>query len=201
MKYFLLTSLVCCCGFGGVFHALAVCPVNDDGKTVFNDSSTSYLYKSKIDLYGHYLSGLILIKPLGHNNYKVAFTTEFGSKILDFEFNNGNFILNDCIEEMRRKQVLKLLELDMRLLLGVHGKPQTQENTGGFTVTAYKTKKGRANYLTDEQSGNIVKIFTKRGKKIKVSIELLDYIIQKPGNIIIRHNKKPVSIELNLLKQ
>ena len=52
----------------------------------FSDSSKDYVYKAKIDIYGKYFGGILILKKVGDRSHRVVFTTEFGNKIFDFLF-------------------------------------------------------------------------------------------------------------------
>lgn len=198
MRSLLFSSLIAFCFCTGL-HAQVFDLTT--GITVFTDTTQRYLYKNKIDLYGHYFSGLMMIKPLGKGDYKVAITTEFGSKILDFEFRNGDFLLNDCIDEMRRKKVLKILESDMRLLLGIGGRDCRSVENENNVVIYLKCQKRRLfkRYLIDMDAGFVSKMFAGKKKKTDVEISLTDYNDGRPGNIDLKHIKIPVSIQMSLL--
>ena len=90
MRNFLLSSvfiLLVCCQTNKVFDSSSQ-PLTDLKKRFnipFTSTTTSYLYKTGANIYGHYLSGLLLIKPAANDDYRIVFTNEVGVKFFDFE--------------------------------------------------------------------------------------------------------------------
>jgi hypothetical protein len=197
MRYLLLSSLLfslCCCA--PAIHKRVISAADAKAITIFSDTTHTYLYKNKIDLYGHYLSGIMMIKPVG-SNYKVAITTEFGAKIMDFELTNGQFIMHDCIAEMKHKRILKVVEQDMKLLLG---SPKELFIQHSDDTTAHLPDASQAIYTIGASSKEVTKIESyKKGRK-NVEITLSRYINSMPGKIVVTHTGIPMNIELNLLK-
>ncbi len=165
---------------------------------VFEDTTASYLYKSKINLYGHYLSGLMMIKPKGNNDYKVAMTTEFGAKILDFEITDGKFKLNDCIEQMKRKRILAMLEADMKMLLGIQHTTPTMHKTDTTAVFTYSGKPYKTVYAI--RRDEVITIDGYKGNRPSVHIDLKNYVAKVPKTLVLEHFGMPVHIEMNLIK-
>ncbi|MCB9426282.1 MAG: hypothetical protein H6584_04555 [Flavobacteriales bacterium] len=85
--------------------------------TYFSDSQTDYVYKSNIKVYGHDLSGLMIIKKTSDVTHRLVFTTEFGNKLLDLEFSKGEMIVNYVVEELNKKILLNTLKKDFLVLL------------------------------------------------------------------------------------
>lgn len=167
---------------------------------IFKDTTGAYLYKNKIELYGHYLSGLMMIKPLPNQNYKVAMTTEFGAKIMDFEITDGRFKMNDVIEQMRRKRIMKLIEADMKLLFGVQQYNGTTTSlSDGKKLNAYQGKPLNGFYTLNAE-GQVVAIDGYRKNKKMVESTITEYQNGVPKNLKVNHTDMPVQIELNLIK-
>lgn len=86
----------------------------------FSDASKDYVYKAKIDVYNKSFGGIFIVKKIGKRNHRVVFTTEMGSKIFDFSFQEDNFKVNYILEEMDKKILLNVLEKDFRVLVREH---------------------------------------------------------------------------------
>ena len=56
----------------------------------FSDASKDYIYKANIEAFGNFFGGIFIVKKLGEDHHRIAFTTEMGNKIFDFTFNNIN---------------------------------------------------------------------------------------------------------------
>ena len=91
-------------------------------KPIFNQDTSSYLFKAEIRLYKNYFSGLLVIKHIDSTSTRVVFITEMGLKIFDFEFckvtkdNRDGFIAHYCMEAINKKTILSLLKKDFGLI-------------------------------------------------------------------------------------
>ena len=47
----------------------------------FSDVGIDYVYKASIDVYKRHFGGLLIIKKIGEQQHRVAFTTEMGNKL------------------------------------------------------------------------------------------------------------------------
>lgn len=201
MRYLLLSSLLLvfyCCAPAKRHGVPSMAQLQDI--SLFQDTTGAYLYKNKINIFGRYLSGLMLIKPLGGNDYKVAITTEFGAKILDFEMIKGQFKLNDCISELKRKIVLNILETDMKILLGVQKfSPIVSQPSDTLTHYTFKERPFSNVYAIDT-TNKLVSINSYRRKRNMVSISITEYVGQVPKTVLLQHFGLPVTIEMNLVK-
>jgi len=83
----------------------------------FPSVDSTQLFNMQIDYRKKHVSGLLLIKSVEPDVYRIALTTYFGLSIFDLEFNKGAFKINNCIEALNKKRVVQLLESDFRLLL------------------------------------------------------------------------------------
>src|SRR5688572_10696231 len=197
MRFFLLSSFILALFSCASSRVSEISPEDRKTITIFTDTTSAYLYKNKIDLYGHYLSGIMMIKPVGSSNYKVAITTEFGAKIMDFELTNGKFILHDCIAEMKRKRILSVVETDMKLLLGAPRQLFIQ-HTGD--TTAYLREADQAIYTVNNSPKVVTRIENYKNGRKKVEIALSAHEGRTPGKITVTHTGIPMNIELNLIK-
>src|SRR5690349_18031458 len=87
MKNLLLSSLLIFCllncspkihkDYNPVSNEVVLTPV-------FNQTA-SHLYKAKIDILKYYLSGLLFIKPMSKDTFRLVFTNELGIKFFDIE--------------------------------------------------------------------------------------------------------------------
>jgi hypothetical protein len=119
MRYLLLSScLFILVGCSSVYKNLQ--PVNGDINYIqkFKPDFKSALYKAEIDVVGHHLSGLLLVKTLPDSSVRIVFSNEIGFKFFDFEFRpDGGFKVLYVIKEMDKKPVIKTLKKDFELIL------------------------------------------------------------------------------------
>lgn len=201
MRYLLLSSVVLMvwCGCSPKHQSSLHWAMTDEDISIFKDTTGAYLYKSKINIYGHYLSGLMMIKPQGNCNYKVAMTTEFGAKIMDFEITDGELIMHDIVEQMKRKRILKMIEADMKLLFWVQQRHGIMTSQSNGTEISYQGKPLDGIYTLDTLR-NVVAIDGYRKKKHILTSTISDYQNDVPKTLKVIHHNMPVQIELNLLK-
>ena len=119
MRYLLLSSCIfLLAGCSSVYKNLqpATGDINDLQK--FKPNFKSVLYKAEIDVVGHHLSGLLLIKTLPDSTIRMVFATETGYKFFDFSFSpDGGFKVFYVVRQMDKKAVIKTLSKDFELIL------------------------------------------------------------------------------------
>jgi len=106
----------------------------------FSNSGLDYVYKAKLDIYGNYFGGILIIKKTGADKHRVVFTTEFGNKLFDFLFEGDTFTKNFAVAELDRKLVINTLKRDFQILLRERSK--VIEQWEGDKETLYKTTSG-----------------------------------------------------------
>lgn len=96
-------------------------------KTVEGDAAThatpiiraeeySQKYNMQLDFMKHHFSGLLIVRKLPDNEIRILASTYFGLSLFDFSLREGEFHVNSCIEPMKKKKMLQLLETDFRNL-------------------------------------------------------------------------------------
>lgn len=167
--------------------------------TYFSDKATDYVYKAHISIYGKDFGGIFIAKKMNDTLSRVAFTTEFGNKLFDFEITDDSFKVNYILEELDRKIIVNMLKRDFMLLLKQNYIIQQQYEDAANTV--YKSKAGnRYNYLfLDKASGKLTKLVNaKVNEKIIITyLQESDILAHK---IIIDHKNINLRIELDYIK-
>jgi len=119
MRYLLLSSCIfLLAGCSSVYKNLqpATGDINDLQK--FKPDFKDVLYKAEIDVVGHHLSGLLLIKTLPDTTIRMVFSTETGYKFFDFAFSpDGGFKVFYVVKQMNKAAVIKTLKKDFELIL------------------------------------------------------------------------------------
>lgn len=163
----------------------------------FSDSSTDYVYKAAIEVYGNNLGGILIAKKIMPDTHRIVFTTEFGNKLFDFELSRGAFKVNFIIDELNRPLILKTLKNDFRLLFQevfvVDGQFRYNEQN------VYKSTDGnRQNFLfTDKTTGLLHKLVHSTRTKDKIIIEYLPETSTFAAKILVAHRNIPLKIALN----
>ncbi|MCS3532387.1 hypothetical protein [Chryseobacterium sp. JUb7] len=89
-------------------------------KTVENlyfSSNEDYVYKCQMDIYKNHVSGILIIKKISETTHRVAMTSDFGNKLIDFEISDNNFKLNYVLPDLDKKIVVNFLKNDFQQLL------------------------------------------------------------------------------------
>ena len=69
----------------------------------FLNPEIDYVYKAKIAIYKKNFGGILIIKKIGPESHRVVFTTEFGSKLFDFQFEGDTFTKHFVVEDLDKK--------------------------------------------------------------------------------------------------
>lgn len=91
--------------------------IYDPNSIIEITESSTQKYNLQLDFKKHHFSGMLLIKELNSGEIRIVGTTYFGMSLFDFSLSNGSFLVNSCIEPLKRKKLLLLLESDFRQLL------------------------------------------------------------------------------------
>ena len=83
----------------------------------FADTATDYIYKTNVVVYGHEISGVLIIKKIAANAHRIVFTTGFGNKLLDFELSGNDISVNYLAEAFNKRVLINTLKRDFILLL------------------------------------------------------------------------------------
>lgn len=119
MRYLLLSScLFLLAGCSSVYKNLQPATGDINVLQKFKPNFKSVLYKAEIDVVGHHLSGLLLIKTLPDSTIRMVFATETGFKFFDFAFSpDGGFRVLYVVRKMDKKAVIITLRKDFELIL------------------------------------------------------------------------------------
>jgi hypothetical protein len=174
--------------------------------SLFKSDSGAFIYKTAVDVYGRYLSGLLIIKNTDPDVYRLVFTTEVGVKLFDFELGPGDFFkVHHVIDQMNKKVVLNLLRDDFRLLLmnPLIASEAAVSRDAGYVIYRLRGKKEENAYFYNLEDGLLSRIVTTYGKKSKVKVEIVfsDYAGNVPSTIVLDHQNIKLSIKMSLLKR
>jgi hypothetical protein len=76
-----------------------------------------YVYKCQMDIYKNHVSGILIIKKISETTHRVALTSDFGNKLIDFEVSDNDFKLNYVLPDLDKKIVINFLKNDFQQLL------------------------------------------------------------------------------------
>lgn len=137
--------------------------------------SLSQKFNLQLDFMKNHFSGLLIARRMAPDDIRLLFTTYFGLSIFDFSLRGDSLHVNSCVEPMRRKKVLKLLERDFKIVFLPSRKVRVKEKTAIFEKRT---------------SGNGL------GKAV---ISLSEYQYGEPARIQIKHPWIRLKIQLDKL--
>ena len=164
----------------------------------FPSTDTTHLFNMQIDFRKNHFSGLLLIKSLQPDVYRIVFTTHFGMSVFDLEFNKGDFRIFYCIDALNKKNVINLLENDFRTLLflnleTVQNFPKIYSNKKNPALEIYS--KDKFYYLKDKENETLLAIEAPHFFS-SLSYSFTDYVDQFPSIIRIRHSRIGIRMQL-----
>jgi len=158
------------------------------------------LYKSNFSFYKHQLGGLLLIKHMPDNTYRINLVTEVGLKIFDFELKEENVNVVYCIEKMNKKSFIKILgEIFTLLLLENKLDHKTiffREKKTDEKVYYHHQKKRNTYYYVDNDSLKLNKILDYGVISRKTTIVFSRFYNDIPYKIDIAHRNPSLNISL-----
>ncbi|PQA93521.1 hypothetical protein B0A69_10975 [Chryseobacterium shigense] len=174
-------------------------PVKTSEKTVENlyfSSGEDYVYKCQMDIYKNHVSGILIIKKLNETTHRVAMTSDFGNKLIDFEISENDFKLNYVLPDLDKKIIINFLKNDFRELL--KRKFPVSESFENKDAKIFLSKAdNRAYYLFFNKNDGLLKsiIYTKNNKeKIDFTFEAKKHIFADSLNL--RHKDFKINIKL-----
>lgn len=167
----------------------------------FADDSQDYIYKAKLDIYGNYFGGILIIKKISEEKHRVVFTTEFGSKIFDFLYDGDTFTKNFILPDLDKKIVVNTLKKDFEILISENHIVEKQFMNSAYNV--YKTSNNTGNnyYFVNTVLKESMMILNSPNKRTKIKFVLDDIVENIAQTIYIRHNNIKLSIALKYLKK
>jgi hypothetical protein len=202
MRY-LLFSLIFCAGCVSEYKTLRPLALNNQciEKLRPRGVKTSW-YDAGIDVIGKHLSGLLLIKDMPDSTHRIVFTNEAGIKFFDLEFAaNGKFKVHQVIRQMDKKPVIRLLQKDFALLLGLPFSNASWKawEDGNNVFYGVNQKKETHYFITDKDCASLQRIESGSERKRKTTIQFYGQDIQRPDSIYLQHYTFDMQIKLRKL--
>lgn len=141
----LLTGTACS---SGKSHTRAELP------PVIQTSSSTQKFNMQFDFMKHHFSGLLVARRMKNEEVRLLFTTYFGLSVFDFSLRNDSLIVNSCIEPMRKKKVLDLLERDLKTLFLPSRSARVKKKSTTFEQRISGKGFGKAVFSLSDFAGN-----------------------------------------------
>lgn len=167
----------------------------------FSNAENDYVYKAKIDVYGRYFGGILILKKVDTNSHRVVFTTEFGTKLFDFLYEGDTFTKIFVIDDLDKKLIVNTLRKDFRILISESA--EVDEKYVSETEIIYRTKDGsRYNfYFFDKANNRLERIIHSSKLKEKVEIVFASEAKSIAQKIGIHHSNIKLNIDLEYFKK
>lgn len=99
---------------------------------ILRAETQSQKYNLQLDFMRHHFSGMLIVRQMPDNEIRILGSTYFGLSLFDFSLRNDTFIVNSCMEPMRKKKMLGLLETDFKNLFLKGEKARIKKKSSTF---------------------------------------------------------------------
>jgi len=174
-------------------------PISNAEKSVENlyfSSGEDYVYKCQMDIYKNHVSGILIIKKLNETTHRVAMTSDFGNKLIDFEISENDFKLNYVLPDLDKKIVINFLKNDFRELLRKQY-PVNESFENDHSKIFLSKMDNKAYYLFFGKENGLLKqmVYTKNNKeKIDFTFDAKKHIFADSLNL--QHKDFKINIKL-----
>jgi hypothetical protein len=167
----------------------------------FQADTGHYLFNTKIDLMKNHFSGLMVVKPVGKDNFRVVFLTQVGLKVFDMEFfPDKDSKVHYIMDAMNKKALIKTLTNDLSLVLmnGFSGKEPIvlYEKDSSDLIYRYINGSRKCYYYVESSFVNPYRVKQTAGITNKVKADLYGTAAKGIDSIKISHYNIRLSISL-----
>ncbi|WP_083190174.1 hypothetical protein [Chryseobacterium artocarpi] len=196
LTYSLILLLAVSCKSYQLTYVKRVSTTEKTVENLYFSSSEDYVYKCQMDIYKNHVSGILIIKKLNETTHRVALTSDFGNKLIDFEVSDNDFKLNYVLPDLDKKIVINFLKNDFQQLL--KRQYPVSESFENDNAKIYLSKiDNKAYYLFFNKENNLLKqiIYTKNNKeKIDFTFDAKKHIFADSLNL--KHKDFKINIKL-----
>jgi len=164
----------------------------------FSDASKDYVYKANIEAFGNSFSGIFIVKKLGEDHHRIAFTTEMGNKIFDFTFHGEDFKVNHILKKMNKKILVNILRKDFRVLVSENLSVEKTFKEGSNAI--FETQIANEKYYHFIFKENLTKVYRVGNGKEKVEYIFSEISHNIAKHIEISHQNFDLTIDLEAIK-
>jgi len=165
----------------------------------FSNSERDYVYKARLQILKHHFGGILIIKKMGEEHYRVVFTTEFGNKLFDLEFIADDFRVNYMMDELNKKFILNMLQHDFQTLLTQNNRVDHQFSNEIEYIFQSNREEYQNYYVFSKQTNELTKIVSASKNKEKL---IISFIVTEKGistSINLSHKKFKTNMDLNYI--
>jgi len=176
---------------------------HDLPKSVFLSENKSLLFKSSLELYGNYFSGILVIKPTKNNSFRIIFLNEVGMKFFDFELFKDSFAIHQIFDPLNKKILINLLEKDFRILImsDIYLENSKFYKNKSDSTTAYVNAKNRIVIYPGKKTEIIEKVVVWSRFRKTIFIDYSNFIDNFPNTISLNHKNIKFAMQMELIKK
>jgi hypothetical protein len=165
----------------------------------FSDNEKDYVYRAKINIHKHYLSGIFIIKRTDTNHYRLVFTQEFGNKIFDLELVDDSVRVNYMIENFNKKQLTEVLIKDFQILVKRNNSVINEFYTQTDFIYRSAMKNNYNYHFYSKSSNNLEKIVMTSKNKELLSIDFRTIENNVAKDIVMTHHNSKIKFDLKYI--
>ena len=121
---------------------------------IVTTDGVSQKFNLQLDFMKHHFSGLLIARRMADDEVRLLFTSYFGLSIFDFSLRNDSLHVNSCIEPMRKKNLLRILEHDLKQVFLPNQQVRIKEKSSIFEKRISGKGMGKAIISLSEFSDN-----------------------------------------------
>ncbi|NDV81070.1 hypothetical protein [Bacteroides sp. 51] len=106
--------LFICIGIGTTSCSPRLHNQSAGGAEIVTTDTVSQQFNLQLDFMKHHFSGMLIARRMTDDEVRLLFTSYFGLSIFDFSLRGDSLHVNSCIEPMRKKNLLRILEHDFK---------------------------------------------------------------------------------------
>ncbi|MDC8105705.1 hypothetical protein ACNFU2_12480 [Chryseobacterium sp. PTM-20240506] len=165
-------------------------------ENLYFSSKEDYVYKCQIDIYKNHVSGILIIKRINETTHRVALTSDFGNKLIDFEISDQDFKINYIIPDLDKKIVKNFLKNDFQHLLKQTYPVQESFENDQSKIFVSQEDHNKYYLFFDKKDGLLHQIMYTRNNKAKIdfSFEAKKHIFA--DSINLQHKDFKINIKL-----
>lgn len=134
--------------------------------------SLSQKYNIQIDFMKHHFSGLLIVRKMDDHEIRILSSSYFGMSLFDFSFQNDKFIINSCLEPLRKKKILNLLEMDFKNVFLTGKNSKRKEKSAIFEKRTSGKGFGKSVFYSSDFSGEAPNRIKIRHPWMRLTIQL-----------------------------
>jgi len=162
----------------------------------FSNSDIDYIYKAKLQIFDNRFGGILIIKRIDKEHYRIVFTTEFGNKLFDLDYDGDSFQVKYIVDELNKNRFTNILQHDFQLLIQQNNLVEKEFISKAHVI--YRSNlTNNSNYYFYLQSDNKLKKIVRASKrKEKLTIEFDNIESQIAKKISLIHHNFDMRIDL-----